>query len=1503
MASRVNTKFVVVLIVVLLVGVAGIIGAVVFFRANPAKHIEAADKYLEQGLTDKAVKEYGKALKKKTDDVGLMLKYVHALTKAKTSDSRTATGYVGQMRGFLRQAITQEPRNPVPFENLMQLYMKLGNVGNFDSWKTMYDDADARLKTNLDAYGLALAKKYRGISRVNRMQSLDLPTDEREQARVDLTEAIEQFSDDRESSYYLAFWHVLEAQILKRTNARTAEINELLDQSNLITAESLKPHPDDPRRQLDRIQILEVIGRNDGHEKELEEAQDLLTQVEQKIIAQEPNLHLVQDLVVMLTSIDREQVKPQGGGRSPTTSGLIRAEKVLVSAMKSNPDEPRYVVSLARVLEAQRRFDGALEYYQRVYQSDATASALEGGILLDGLRAQATIKYVELKLKKMDGLDQGERQEAIEEVESLMSSIVANHGETPQVNLLLGKIAMVRGLWGQASTKLDQASTQLKGRMPESLWLSAKAWVQMGELGAATDRLEQLAEVRPDYLPGRYELVRLYLRLSQHEEAQEHLDFLLSESPDDQKAKRAQAQLLAQQGQTEQAIDIYLSFDLQQHSELVPELANLYMLTGDQDGAIQILEAQFEEDPKAINILQALIRVSRDADQAKKYIEKSRQAGGESQSLNILESQFQGQSSLAQVLEGLIDADEVPFRRHLKRYRMFRRLGRKEEALEELEKAASLEPDHPMVVSATFDQALLERQWDRAETLAGRASAINIDMADGMFYYGRLEAARGNIDAAVAAYRRGLDTRPIYSEGWRQLGDVLRISSDWNAAVVAYRSALEQRPNNVTALTGQAVALHALDRQFDALECLRKAVRFNPDNELLRERYLIYEKTYGDVATALDRRSRLALAQPQNSANRRSLAVLLAESGKLKQAKKEIEELIQEDGNSRENIRAAAEVFSTGGDVDAAQKLLQDYVHGLGESATDADWMLLARFLMRVGNDEHAMAAYRQAIANEDPTRQEATREFSDLLFERGEYSDAKRRYEQLWQTSPDDKRVGDRFVEALLRVNEPERAREVLKIVTDKHGVDGGTHVLEALIARASGDTDAAMEALNRAEEFDPRRAIIYYQRADLQASNPDREKAVIADLEYSLELNPDLGAARRMLATIRVRRGEVDEAIRELRTLIRRHPRNIGARLQLAGLYLDGGRRDLRRALLAESAKLFPKAAVWPQLEAQQALLDNNQRLAIQKLEQAYALSRSPQTLGELSALLIQAGQSDDALALLRGEGEIVRNIPILHALRGRALMELGDQDLAIRAFTRAIERSDTFRDVANVTVQMSHGLGWDGTIEQMEQWIAQEASPLLELAIIQVQSELKNYDAAMERLIRLDGVIAEKAPLRQHYDRLKALVLYQQGSYEEALEVYTQMLEGQPNNLVTLNNAAYLLAESLGRGREALSLAERAVQLAPDNPLVLDTLGWAHYKSGQHDAAQHTLERSVKIKPSILSCMHLATVLTEQGQSVGAVEMLKQAKKLAQQADDQEILWTVSKRLDELLGNTRP
>jgi tetratricopeptide (TPR) repeat protein len=92
---------------------------------------------------------------------------------------------------------------------------------------------------------------------------------------------------------------------------------------------------------------------------------------------------------------------------------------------------------------------------------------------------------------------------------------------------------------------------------------------------------------------------------------------------------------------------------------------------------------------------------------------------------------------------------------------------------------------------------------------------------------------------------------------------------------------------------------------------------------------------------------------------------------------------------------------------------------------------------------------------------------------------------------------------------------------------------------------------------------------------------------------------------------------------------------------------------------------------------------------------------------------------------------------------------------------------------------------------------------------------------------------------------------------------------------NNLAFLLAEKGVKPAEALKLAEFAKSEMPDDPTVLDTLGWVYYQQGRYKTAIEELEKSVVINPNnALANYHLGWAYYEIREFEKAREAMRKA-----------------------------
>jgi tetratricopeptide (TPR) repeat protein len=97
----------------------------------------------------------------------------------------------------------------------------------------------------------------------------------------------------------------------------------------------------------------------------------------------------------------------------------------------------------------------------------------------------------------------------------------------------------------------------------------------------------------------------------------------------------------------------------------------------------------------------------------------------------------------------------------------------------------------------------------------------------------------------------------------------------------------------------------------------------------------------------------------------------------------------------------------------------------------------------------------------------------------------------------------------------------------------------------------------------------------------------------------------------------------------------------------------------------------------------------------------------------------------------------------------------------------------------------------------------------------------------------------------------VIYQdQKQLALARNFYERLLEIEPNQVLALNNLAWLLATSadpaLFQPQKALSLAQKAAALKPE-PMILDTLAEAYWANGQREKAQQIIQQVLDRNPA--------------------------------------------------------
>lgn len=106
---------------------------------------------------------------------------------------------------------------------------------------------------------------------------------------------------------------------------------------------------------------------------------------------------------------------------------------------------------------------------------------------------------------------------------------------------------------------------------------------------------------------------------------------------------------------------------------------------------------------------------------------------------------------------------------------------------------------------------------------------------------------------------------------------------------------------------------------------------------------------------------------------------------------------------------------------------------------------------------------------------------------------------------------------------------------------------------------------------------------------------------------------------------------------------------------------------------------------------------------------------------------------------------------------------------------------------------------------------------------------------------------------------------------------IIKKEPENAVALNALGYTLANRSERLEEALGYITKAIELNPNDPAIMDSMGWVQYRLGNYDEALNYLQTAIKVMNDHEIAAHLGEVLWVTGQKDQARKVWKEALKV--------------------------
>ncbi len=193
-----------------------------------------------------------------------------------------------------------------------------------------------------------------------------------------------------------------------------------------------------------------------------------------------------------------------------------------------------------------------------------------------------------------------------------------------------------------------------------------------------------------------------------------------------------------------------------------------------------------------------------------------------------------------------------------------------------------------------------------------------------------------------------------------------------------------------------------------------------------------------------------------------------------------------------------------------------------------------------------------------------------------------------------------------------------------------------------------------------------------------------------------------------------------------------------------------------------------------------------------------------------------------------------------------------------------------------------------DYLHQTVSQNNQQRVQLMSLEAQilHEAKQPEAAYQ--ILMQGL--EKLPNHPGLLYDAAMLAEKIGKHEVFEQLMRKVIQIKPDNAQAYNALGYSMLERNERVQEGMQLVEKAIQLAPSDTGIIDSVGWGHYRLGNIPKSLEFLRRAYTANPDPEIAAHLGEVLWVQGEKGEAKKVWDNALK---SHPDSEVLQEAVKR----------
>lgn len=398
---------------------------------------------------------------------------------------------------------------------------------------------------------------------------------------------------------------------------------------------------------------------------------------------------------------------------------------------------------------------------------------------------------------------------------------------------------------------------------------------------------------------------------------------------------------------------------------------------------------------------------------------------------------------------------------------------------------------------------------------------------------------------------------------------------------------------------------------------------------------------------------------------------------------------------------------------------------------------------------------------------------------------------------------------------------------------------VLElASAVQKEGKSAVVYEALEALSSKHLNNAAIYFVES-LLATQLNKKELADINIQKALDIEPNWDKALIFKAQLAVLSGDLNKAVRELKAASLKRPAD------------DKIKRVLAQLLI--KAKDYPQAA-----QVYQELVKANPDD-----------SESQFALGLVYLQLDKDGQAEDIfMALL----DIPQWEQQASFYLGKLEEKQGHPRKALTWYDKINDGPVAFDAGISAASLLAKEQRFDEAGAKLD--ALQNKFPKQRLRLLLMKAELFNQQKLYQQAFNLLSGAVVEYPDEKEVLYARALMAERVGKLEVLEADLKKILAANPDNAEALNALGYTLVDKTDRYAEAEQYLLRALKLAPDEPVILDSYGWLQFKLGNMSKALDYLQRAYAKQQENEIAAHLAEVLWALGRKDEANKLFKEA-----------------------------